>query len=139
MVSWAVARSSTGGGRADPWALSRAAQPEGRARPCRRYAERPQAGRLLAVADHQSGHLGPPLRGDRLSMTGAHEHPTVVSLTPLPLEADSRTFRIARSLADLGLRSVVIEGRPSKSRFWGPEIEVRSPGSPTESRGVSPR
>jgi len=64
---------------------------------------------------------------------------TVVSLTPLPLEADSRAFRIARSLADLGLRSLVIEGRPSESRFWGPELEVRSPGSPTESRGVSPR
>ena len=72
-------------------------------------------------------------------MTGAHEHPTVVSLTPLPLEADSRAFRIARSLADLGLRSVVIEGRPSKSRFWGPEIEVRSPGGAQGLGDADPR
>jgi glycosyltransferase involved in cell wall biosynthesis len=62
-----------------------------------------------------------------------------VSLTPLPLEADSRAFRIACGLADLGLRSLVIEGRPSTSRFWGPEIEVRSPGGAHGSRGDGPR
>jgi hypothetical protein len=62
----------------------------------------------------------------------------VVSLTPLSLEADSRDFRIARSLADLGLRSLVIEGRPSKSRFWGPEIEVRSSGDPGGSGSAGP-
>ena len=67
------------------------------------------------------------------------EPPAVVSLTPLPLEADSRTFRIAHSLADFGLRSVVIEGRPSASRFWGPEIEVRSPRGARGSNGVIPR
>jgi glycosyltransferase involved in cell wall biosynthesis len=67
-----------------------------------------------------------------------HEHPTVVSLTPLPLDVDSRAFRIACSLTDLGLRSVVIEGRPSKSRFWGPEIEVRSSGDPAGSGSASP-
>jgi glycosyltransferase involved in cell wall biosynthesis len=55
---------------------------------------------------------------------------TAVSLTPLSLDADSRAFRVARSLADAGLRSLVIEGRPSASRFWGAEIEVRSPGHP---------
>jgi hypothetical protein len=69
-------------------------------------------------------------------MVGMRELPTVVSLAPLPLEADSRAFRIARSLADFGLRSLVIEGRPSKSRFWGPEIEVQSS---MESGRVSPR
>jgi hypothetical protein len=67
------------------------------------------------------------------------EHPTVVSLTPLSLEADSRAFRVARSLADLGLRSLVIEGRPSKSRGGGPEIEVRSSGSPKESGSLGAR
>lgn len=91
------------------------------------------------MADYQSGHLGPPLRGDCLSIRAVHKHPTVVSLTPLPLEADSRTFRIACSLADLGLRSLVIEGSPSASRFWGPKIEVRSPGSAHGSDSADPR
>jgi glycosyltransferase involved in cell wall biosynthesis len=91
------------------------------------------------MANHQSRHLGPPLRGDRLSSTVVHEHPTVVSLTPLPLDADSRTFRIAHSLADCGMRSIVIEGRRSASRFWGPEIEVRSPGGAQGSDGVISR
>jgi glycosyltransferase involved in cell wall biosynthesis len=68
-----------------------------------------------------------------------HEPPTVVSLTPMSLEADSRTFRIAHSLADFGLRSVVIEGRPSTSRFWGPEIEVRSPRGTQGSSSAGPR
>ncbi len=54
---------------------------------------------------------------------------TVVSLTPLPLEADSRTFRIASSLAEAGWRSIVIEGRVSATRFWGKAVEVRSLGS----------
>jgi glycosyltransferase involved in cell wall biosynthesis len=51
---------------------------------------------------------------------------TAVSLTPVSLDADSRAFRIARSLADEGFRSLVIEGRASERPFWGPEIEVRS-------------
>jgi glycosyltransferase involved in cell wall biosynthesis len=91
------------------------------------------------MANHQSGHLGPALRGDRLSSTVVNEPPTVVSLTPLALEADSRTFRIAHSLADFGMRSIAIEGRPSTSRFWGPEIEVRSPGGAQRPNGVASR
>jgi glycosyltransferase involved in cell wall biosynthesis len=63
-------------------------------------------------------------------MTGVLYRRTAVSLTPVSLDADSRAFRIACSLADAGLRSLVIEGRPSASRFWGAEIEVRSPGNP---------
>jgi glycosyltransferase involved in cell wall biosynthesis len=63
-------------------------------------------------------------------MTGAPHRRTAVSLTPVSLEADSRALRIARSLADAGLRSLVIEGRPSACRFWGAEIEVRSAGHP---------
>jgi glycosyltransferase involved in cell wall biosynthesis len=63
-------------------------------------------------------------------MTGVLYRRTAVSLTPVSLDADSRAFRIACSLADAGLRSLVIEGRPSASRFWGAEIEVRSPGDP---------
>ena len=53
-----------------------------------------------------------------------------MSLTPLALEADSRTFRIAMTLADAGFRSVVIEGRPSVRRFWDDALEVRSAGGP---------
>jgi glycosyltransferase involved in cell wall biosynthesis len=51
---------------------------------------------------------------------------TAVSLTPVSLDSDSRAFRIARSLADEGFRSLVLEGRASGRPFWGPEIEVRS-------------
>ncbi len=53
---------------------------------------------------------------------------TAVSITPEPLDADSRAFRIACRLADAGCRSIVIEGRPSLNRFWDDRIEVRSPG-----------
>ncbi|MBV8507276.1 MAG: glycosyltransferase [Alphaproteobacteria bacterium] len=58
-------------------------------------------------------------------------------MTPVSLDADSRAFRIACSLADAGLRSLVIEGRPSASRFWGAEIEVRSPGNPGAAPSVA--
>ena len=51
-----------------------------------------------------------------------------VSLTSLPLEADSRAFRAACGLAEAGFRSIVIEGRRSEERFWGEAVEVVSPG-----------
>jgi glycosyltransferase involved in cell wall biosynthesis len=57
------------------------------------------------------------------------ERRVAVSLTPLALEADSRSFRIAQALAEMGYRSIVIEGRTSSRRFWGDTIEVRSLGS----------
>jgi hypothetical protein len=53
-------------------------------------------------------------------MTGASEREAAVSLTPVSLDADSRAYRVARSLAETGFRSVVIEGRPSARRFWHP-------------------
>ena len=49
-----------------------------------------------------------------------------VSLTPVPLDSDSRAFRFAQMLAEDGYRSIVIEGRPSGRRFWNASIEVRS-------------
>ena len=65
---------------------------------------------------------------------------TVVSVTPLPLEADSRAFRIASSLGEAGWRSIVIEGRASATRFWGRAVEVRSLGSQaSRSAASSPR
>jgi glycosyltransferase involved in cell wall biosynthesis len=51
-------------------------------------------------------------------------------LTPVSLDAESRAFRIAGSLADAGFRSVVVEGRASSDQFWGEAIEVRSIGGP---------
>jgi glycosyltransferase involved in cell wall biosynthesis len=76
-------------------------------------------------------------------MTGVPIVRTAVSLTPLPLEADSRAFRIARSLAGAGLRSLVIEGRPSTSQFWDEKIEVLSAGrvgaAPTAHSGIDAR
>ena len=62
-------------------------------------------------------------------MTPSRACGTIVSLTPLPLEADSRAYRIASSLGEAGWRSIVIEGRTSETRFWGKAVEVRSLGS----------
>lgn len=38
---------------------------------------------------------------------------TIVTFTPLAVEADSRTFKQAASMARFGYRSIVIEGKPS--------------------------
>jgi glycosyltransferase involved in cell wall biosynthesis len=53
---------------------------------------------------------------------------TAVSVTPVPLEADSRAFRVACTLAEAGFRSIVVEGRKSACDFWRNRLEVRSPG-----------
>lgn len=97
------------------------------------------------MADRKSGHLGPIIRGIRLAMEASGGR-TAVSLTPLSLDHDSRTFRIARSLAEMGWYSLVIEGDASTRRFWGDEIEVRSLADPVHARkspggrtGIVPR
>lgn len=68
---------------------------------------------------------------------------TIVSLTPLPLERDSRTFRIAHSFAEAGWRSVVVEGEASARPFWGEGIEVLAlssrPGAATPPGGAAAR
>jgi glycosyltransferase involved in cell wall biosynthesis len=51
-----------------------------------------------------------------------------VTLTPVAFDADSRAFRFAQLLADVGFRSVVIEGRASARHFWSEALEVRSAG-----------
>jgi len=51
-----------------------------------------------------------------------------VSVTPIALEADSRAYRVACTLADSGFRSIVVEGRPSRNRFWDERLEVLSLG-----------
>jgi hypothetical protein len=73
-------------------------------------------------------------------MTPSRACGTIVSITPLPLEADSRAFRIASSLGEAGWHSIVIEGRASANRFWGNAVEVRSLGSQASRRAtISPR
>jgi glycosyltransferase involved in cell wall biosynthesis len=61
-----------------------------------------------------------------------------VSVTPLALEADSRTFRIACALAEAGFRTIVVEGRASRSRFWDGRIEVRSLAAPRAQTAAAP-
>ena len=68
---------------------------------------------------------------------GANAGRVAVSVTPLALEADSRAFRIARELADSGFRSIVVEGRASRQRFWDNTIEVRSLASSRRQTGSS--
>jgi glycosyltransferase involved in cell wall biosynthesis len=71
---------------------------------------------------------------------GTPRQPVAVSLTPLPLEADSRAFRIACGLADAGFHSIVVEGQASRHRFWSDMIEVRSLAAPPKDRdGISRR
>lgn len=55
---------------------------------------------------------------------------TALSITPLPLEADSRCYRIACTLAAAGYRSIVVEGQASRFKFWNQAIEVHSAGPP---------
>lgn len=64
--------------------------------------------------------------------------PTVVSLTPLPLEADSRTLKSALSYARWGFRSIVIEGHTSKCATFPEGIEVISPGPSATATTSSP-
>ena len=58
------------------------------------------------------------------------ERVTAVSVTPIALEADSRAFRIACTLAEAGFRSIVVEGRSSSRRFWDDTVEVVSLAGP---------
>lgn len=48
---------------------------------------------------------------------------TVVSITPLPLDRDTRTLKIAKAFAERGLRSIVVENRPSAITA-APDLEV---------------
>jgi glycosyltransferase involved in cell wall biosynthesis len=65
------------------------------------------------------------------------QRPVAVSLTPVSLDADSRAYRVATSLAEYGFRSIVVEAQPSRQRYWDEEIEVRSPAAAPAGRGPS--
>jgi hypothetical protein len=51
---------------------------------------------------------------------------TVLSLTPVSLENDSRTLKMAASFARKGYRSIVLENKPSQRNFEALGIEVLS-------------
>jgi len=64
---------------------------------------------------------------------------TIVSLTPLPLDRDSRTLKIAGSFARHGWRSIVVENRPSApGRDTGAVEVVTLPlsGRPARAGGI---
>lgn len=61
-----------------------------------------------------------------------------VSITPLALEADSRTFKIAMSLRRFGYHSIVLEGSLSTEDFTPHGLDVRSLG-PQRPASPSPR
>ena len=52
---------------------------------------------------------------------------TIVSVTPLQVTADTRTFKIATSFARFGYRSIVVEGEKSELACSGLPFELRSP------------
>lgn len=55
----------------------------------------------------------------------------IVTLTPVAVERDSRTFKQAASMARLGHESVVIEGSPSSLPASELPFELRSPAAPS--------
>ena len=61
-------------------------------------------------------------------MTDSPVRGIAVSVTPIALQADSRAYRIACTLADSGFRSIVMEGQPSCNRFWDERLNVLSLG-----------
>lgn len=62
------------------------------------------------MEDHQCWDLGESVRCYGITIV---RRPIALSLTPLPLEADSRSLRIAVSLARLGFVSRIAEGQES--------------------------
>lgn len=57
---------------------------------------------------------------------------TVVSVTPLPVDRDSRTFKFAASFARFGHESIVVEGMPSAIDRDRLPFELRSVGRVTD-------
>ncbi|WP_342740129.1 glycosyltransferase [Bradyrhizobium sp. B117] len=76
--------------------------------------------------------------------TAADRRPVVVSLTPLPLSADSRTLKQVVSVHRLGFRSIVLEGQKSQLARADVPIELISSletpkASPVEVRQIEVR
>ncbi len=56
---------------------------------------------------------------------------TIVSVTPLPIISDSRTYKIAASFARFGYRSIAVEGQPSPVETSDLPFELRPIGNPS--------
>jgi glycosyltransferase involved in cell wall biosynthesis len=54
----------------------------------------------------------------------AEERGSIVSLTPTSMDQDTRTIKIASSLARFGFRSVVVENRPGGPNLSKPDVRV---------------
>jgi glycosyltransferase involved in cell wall biosynthesis len=63
---------------------------------------------------------------------------TVVCVTPLPIEVDSRTMKVASSLSRLGYRSVVYEWTPSARVPKALPFDLLTYGRPPSSNGAAP-
>jgi len=70
-------------------------------------------------------------------MTDTSTPKTIVSLTPLSLDRDSRTLKIAASIKKLGYRSVVVENLPSSQKDFSIPIEIVSLAAPGKGRTSS--
>src|SRR5438045_1381352 len=70
--------------------------------------------------------------------------PTIVTLTPLEVQSDSRTYKQAASCARLGYRSIVVEGYRSSLDPRALPFELisaapaRAPASPDVKRSAPP-
>ena len=62
---------------------------------------------------------------------------TIVSVTPIAVEGDSRTFKEAASFARLGYRSIVVEGGHSAFSRQGLPFELVSVGGPAGASGLA--
>jgi len=61
---------------------------------------------------------------------------TIVSVTPLRVEADSRAFKIAASLARFGYHSILVEQEKSDLNRPNLPFDLRSMGNPLRTRNV---
>jgi glycosyltransferase involved in cell wall biosynthesis len=71
-------------------------------------------------------------------VTAPEASKTVVSVTPLAIERDSRTLKQAASLARAGYRSIVIEGERSRLDLGELSFELRTPAVVPEAWGSKP-
>lgn len=63
---------------------------------------------------------------------------TIVSITPIAVERDSRTFKAAASMARLGYRSIVVEAQPSAGLRNGLPFELITVGGRPPAGGPAP-
>jgi hypothetical protein len=114
-----------------------------------RVAERVAWARVVAahwvprLGATRPGRLVARLRDRGRAVPTGDDRATIVSVTPLAVERDSRTFKIAASMARLGYRSIVVEAEPSTSPRDGLPFELktvpgREPSHAPGSNGVPP-